>query len=401
MNKYAKLILNNLLDKYEHSVLSKHGSNKKLRIHIVVRKLFPKYDNSDYFEERLLIDEACYDLRDIHLCLLTVDDDGIDDIELNLFYIKKAYQHTNRIFIPERREKVIHLLEETSFSNEWMEEFRCDMIKKLSHFQSVYKYLNIDHIQEIQELICVLKALPMQDKEISFRKFSLEVLKDTKRLEKYKSRLLHIILDYCPEDFVDEEDAFAYFNIIKNPGFLYLRGHMTIELNGQVIDLGLLKSPFSLTSENIENLHILNIQDCRVMTIENLTSFYDIVLNDTLTIYLGGYHNALRRSLLTKIYTAYPHLYFYHFGDIDAGGFYIYYHLKEKTQIPFQMIKMDIQTLMLYKTYVKPLTQNDCRRLKSLQGKYHLEVIDYMLENNCKLEQEIVDFHDVEFKDFE
>lgn len=397
MNKYAKFILNTLLDRYERSVLSKQGSDKNLRIHIAIRKLFPKYDNSDYFEERLLIDEACHELNELHLCILSIDDDGIYDIELSLYYIEKAYRYARRTFVPEMRINVIHLLEQTKFSLEWLEDFRHDMLKKLSQFQSVHRYLNIDNIEEIKNMLRILKALPLQDKEISLRKFSLEVLKDSKLLEKFKTRLLHIILDYCPENLVDEEDAFAYFNIIKNPGFLYLRGHMTIELNGQVIDLGLLNSPFSLMSENIENLHILDIQDHHILTIENLTSFYDTVLDDTLIIYLGGYHNVLRRSLLTKIYAMYPYLDFYHFGDIDAGGFYIYYHLREKTRIPFQTIAMDIQTLKQYQSYLKPLTQNDYRRLKSLQEKYHLQVIDYMLENNCKLEQEIIDLQKYKF----
>lgn len=390
MNKYGKLVLNHLLDKYERSVLSKQGSDKHLRIHTPVRKLFPKYDNSDYYHERLLVDEALHDLRELHIVSLSMDLDGIDDIELSLFYIEKAYQYANRTFSLETRKTVIQLLEQTTFSYEWLETFRVDMLKKLSLFQSVYRYLNLDDILEIKDIFTVLKALPLQNYEISLRKFSLAILKDSKRLEVIKTRLLHILFDYCPESFADEDDAFAYFNIMKNPGFLYLRGRMVIELNGQVIDLGRLKSPFSLMSENIEQLHILDIQDQNVLTIENLTSFYDTVLDNTLVIYLGGYHNALRRSLLTKIYALYPHLKFYHFGDIDAGGFYIYYHLKEKTQIPFEMLGMDIPTLQHYQAYCKSLTQNDRRRLEKLQEKYHLEVISYMLKHNCKLEQEIV-----------
>ena len=61
MNKYGKLVLNHLLDKYERSVLSKQGSDKHLRIHIPVRKMFPKYDNSDFYHECLLFDEAFHD----------------------------------------------------------------------------------------------------------------------------------------------------------------------------------------------------------------------------------------------------------------------------------------------------------------------------------------------------
>lgn len=391
MNKYEKDILNVLLDKYERSVLSKQGSNKHLRIHISMHKLFPKYQNSDFYEERLTIDEILHDLAYQQILIITMSDEEIQDIELNLANVKKAYARVKRPLTIEKRQAIIQLFEQASFTVAWIETFRLDMIKRMSLFQSVHRYLNVDDFQETMDVIKVLNALPHQQTEISLRKFSLAVLKDSKRLENIKTRLYHIITDYYPESSTDEDEALASFNIIKNPGFLYLKGNLTIELNGQVIDLGRLNSPFSLMSENIAQLNILDIQDQQVLTVENLTSFYDTKLDDTLIIYLGGYHNALRRSLLTKIYSFNPSLSFYHFGDIDAGGFYIFYHLKEKTGISFQQLAMDISTLKQYQAYCKPLSTNDRRRLEKLQDKHHLEVINFMLDHNCKLEQEIVD----------
>lgn len=184
---------------------------------------------------------------------------------------------------------------------------------------------------------------------------------------------------------------FSHFNIIKNPGFIYLNGNIKIRLNGQIIDIGKLNSPFSLTTANIKFLEIIEIQDTKVLTVENLTSFYDTSLKDTLIVYLGGYHNALRRELLLKIYEFNSNLKFYHFGDIDAGGFYIYRHLLEKTNIPFELLAMDRETLIKYQDYTRPLTQNDQKRLRNLKTLINVDVIEYMLEHNCKLEQEIVE----------
>ena len=179
--------------------------------------------------------------------------------------------------------------------------------------------------------------------------------------------------------------------MIKNPGFIYLNGQIKISLNGQVVDIGKLNSPFSLTTENIKLLKILEIKDDNVLTIENLTSFYDTVLDNTLIIYLGGYHNALRRELLLKIFQFNSMLNYYHFGDIDAGGFYIYLHLIEKTKIPFKTIAMDKDVLIKYQEYTKRLTANDRKRLIKLKDVIDNDVIGYMLENDCKLEQEIVE----------
>ena len=167
---------------------------------------------------------------------------------------------------------------------------------------------------------------------------------------------------------------------------------MIIQIRNQVIDLNELHNHFAIASENISDLTILNIFAKRVMTVENLTSFHDLELDDTLIIYLGGYHNTLRRNFLLLIYEFLGNqVSYYHFGDIDAGGFYIYLNLVKKTHIPFQMYKMDIETLTKYKEYTRELTQNDRSRLIKLKEIYQNPVIDYMLENNIKLEQEIVE----------
>lgn len=65
--------------------------------------------------------------------------------------------------------------------------------------------------------------------------------------------------------------------------------------------------------------------------------------------------------------------------------------MKEKTNIPFQMLAMNKNVLEMYHEYTKKLTQNDRIRLEKIKEYIHDDVIDYMLENNCKLEQEIVD----------
>ena len=78
-----------------------------------------------------------------------------------------------------------------------------------------------------------------------------------------------------------------------------------------------------------------------------------------------------------------------HFGDIDAGGFYILEHLKTKTGIPFQPYRMNAETLKKYKKQAVPLTEHDRKRLQKLrQNPVYSETIRYMLENNIKLEQE-------------
>ena len=85
-----------------------------------------------------------------------------------------------------------------------------------------------------------------------------------------------------------------------------------------------------------------------------------------------------------------PKSVFRHYGDIDAGGFYILEHLKAKTGISFQPFRMDIAELERCRSHWLPLTENDRRRIHSILAKNppYSAVLRYMLDNNCKLEQE-------------
>ena len=52
---------------------------------------------------------------------------------------------------------------------------------------------------------------------------------------------------------------------------------------------------------------------------------------------------------------------------------------------------MDLETIKKYKDFTKKLTDNDRTRLKNLLGGEFDEVINYMLVNDCKLEQEAIE----------
>lgn len=83
------------------------------------------------------------------------------------------------------------------------------------------------------------------------------------------------------------------------------------------------------------------IEECTahaVVTVENLTSFYQYVFEgpkNHLAIYLGGYHNRVRRLILLKLWEYFADRgsspAFYHWGDMDLGGFRIWHHLKHNT----------------------------------------------------------------------
>ena len=52
---------------------------------------------------------------------------------------------------------------------------------------------------------------------------------------------------------------------------------------------------------------------------------------------------------------------------------------------------MDVATLEKYRAFTKKLTENDRSRLKNLLGGEFDAVVRYMLEHDCKLEQEAIE----------
>ena len=129
----------------------------------------------------------------------------------------------------------------------------------------------------------------------------------------------------------------------------------------------------------------------KVITVENLTTFYDFSEEGYIVLYLGGFHNHTKRTLIKKLHDSYPELLFFHFGDIDAGGIHILKHLRSKTGVAFLPYEMDVDTLVANKERWKELTDNDIKRLKKLDDEEFLGLINFMLSNNCKLEQEAIE----------
>ena len=57
---------------------------------------------------------------------------------------------------------------------------------------------------------------------------------------------------------------------------------------------------------------------------------------------------------------------------------------------------MDVKTLKANLQYTKKLTKNDKKRLAALAETEFGENVEFMLKNNCKLEQEAMDLMEIE-----
>ncbi|MCD8023224.1 MAG: DUF2220 domain-containing protein, partial [Lachnospiraceae bacterium] len=105
------------------------------------------------------------------------------------------------------------------------------------------------------------------------------------------------------------------------------------------------------------------------MTVENRTSWLRLKQAGVTFFYLGGYATRWQRDFLKQVYAENPDCQFLHFGDIDAGGFFIHEHLCRVTGIPFGMYRMSRAELQdaRFSSCLHPLTERDRVRLRSLQ----------------------------------
>lgn len=255
------------------------------------------------------------------------------------------------------------------------------------------EFIEIEDVASTRQMLKTIQAVEMNESPLYIREFSMIHFQDSKAFEKMEGRVSHVFKRFKPGcEAMDYGEILAEYGIYHTPNYVYLKGNAVVSIGKAKIDLSSLKQGLGISGEDIGRIRFCNTAGIRkVITIENLTTYFRWQEDDSLLIYLGGYHNRVRCVLLQEIYACCSKARYCHFGDIDAGGFEIYRNLCEKTGIPFETYKMDLETLRLYEKYGKPLTANDRKRLQSMRDREGLrELIQYMLDYDVKLEQECI-----------
>lgn len=405
--QFEKKLLNKLMDSYENSSLSR-GENK-VKIHISFRfnrKTVPQYfdENSGEYEE-------------IHAVVNQLEKQGwitvvwrngkkghiIEKVLLCEESLPDIYDYLKRLPKAEQEQETLKLLEswKNKLHTPGVLAFIERMTQRIRDGKTVKEYIDISQPEETKKLIQALSWVEENQSECFLREFSIRHFHDSKTFAALKGKTCRILEEELPEySDLENEELLAEYQIYHTPGYVYLKGAVCIEKQGITTDVSVFPNGIGFALETGEKEDNISLFSKRgkiqaVYTIENLTTFFRFQRPDSLVVYLGGYHNSQRRILLKKIQKTFPEAVFYHFGDIDAGGFYIYYHLVEKTGIPFLMYHMDLETLKQYEIYGKRLTDQDVKRLNALKEKTEniemRKTITYMLENHVKLEQECVE----------
>lgn len=389
MNKYGKKLLNELIDKYENSKVFTGQSKVNRKISLFVGRLFKEYLSESNLDIFVSVNEAISELVEKDFIYATAKNNVYDKVSLNIERIAAIYSYLERTLKKDVNMQLLSLLNLHKDDNDLLQKYSLAQEKRLKENRVVEGFNG--NIAEFRNLLICLSSIFLEEKEIYFRDFSLKALKDSKTFEKLKGKAQSILWKYG--NFADKDTIFEELNIIKTPSYVYFKGSGVFRLKEQEINIDSFNNGIGVSSKDLDDISFIKVYAENIVTIENLTSFYKSDKQNCFYIYLGGYHNAARRNLLKLICDANPHQKYFHHGDIDAGGFYIFKHLVEKSVINFVPLDMDIQTLIANKAYWKKLTDNDKTRLKKLRLPIFNDVIKFMLENNCKLEQEALELN--------
>ena len=436
MVPYDRKILNALLDSYENSLLS-IGENKRT---VHVDFVFTKKSIPEYF------DESSAEYESIHILMKGLEDKGfveilwkngrkdhqIERIRLNDDRVGDIYAILGRRPKGEREKELILLLEE--FMENLPEEscrrgmdeqfgmtdalvrdtvsyrFADYLRTRLCLHQTVKEYIDLVEPRDALRLLQAVRCVEWNEKDCYVREFSVRNFKDSKFFESIEHKVAGIFSRFRipakeeggrlgsavePEGLrdttVETEEILSEYGIYHTPNYVYLKGNVRLCVGAEILDLSLLSQGIGLSGEDLSLVGFSSLLGIRrVLTIENQTTFFRWKEEGCLIIYLGGYHNSVRRRLLQKIHRLLPSAEYFHFGDIDAGGFAILTDLRRKTGIPFQAYQMDVDVLRRYEAFGKRLTANDRKRLEKMlsAGTPWRDTIQYMLSHDVKLEQE-------------
>ena len=385
-NEIEKKILNELIDKYEKSKSFTNKNKVTQNFVVKIEKIFPKYNDHAYYDAFVEINDSIKALVRKSLVIAKEKSFNVfNEVKLNVDSIEEAYSYIKRKQKKETNIEILELLEKYKDKNEILNNYCLKQIENISLNKNVQYFNDLNELENI--LISIENILNVKE-ETYVRDFSVKFLKDSKTFESISNKVINLLFEYG--EYPDKDNILESLNIVKNPTYVNFKGSGILKIKDNVIDLSKLNGDIALSSKLIKDIESIKVTGNKVMTIENLTSFNTELTEGIFYIYLGGFHNQVREEFIKKIGEQNKDIEFYHFGDIDAGGFYIFENLINKTGIDFKPFNMDVGTLKKYNNYTKRLTDNDKERLKKLTSKHFEEVIQYMLENNCKLEQEAV-----------
>ena len=366
------IILNRLLNKFENSQHSRElgSSNKSVRLRIQYKEL-PEYNYEDA-ATRDGFNKAAKALESMGLVVISwgVGDSVMGSISLVLEQaaVEKTYMLTNRVHPLKIARQLLRMLEETlpSPRTQWIEQWRDFIVSEIEkRGMSAFFARNMSFANDFIKMLAQYDSL--RGASTTIRAFSISCFNDSKRFEnEFASKLISAagkfntdLGDAKNRGEVGARELLALLGIYSQPEVYHISGKCKIVMKNGVCDLcpmspyGIALSEHSLA--NIQSISLAGID--RILFIENLTNYNEYLRNEIseteLVIYHGGFFSPRKKQLLEllaksvtsgELHTDLKQIEINFWGDIDFGGFQMFYRLQSifPTLQPLRMASIDI-----------------------------------------------------------
>lgn len=396
---YKKAILDGLLKKYNNRYAKNITTNRRIMLKpIEVYKDYAK-NNAD-ISEKQGINEAVSILSDMGF--VTADylrfSDDIEKIYLSEEHIDALYEYLKDEYgvVPQSTiSKLVREIVKKYICTGGIVQKYCENI--LAQIEDPRCLLIPERIEENLKMFSFLQK---NKENLYVREVSMLVYGDSKWFENNNYEevctFMRTATGRIREEGERNDAILSFFYVIPAEQEIFLKGNWTIEWEQCVLDISKFQGGIAIASSDIQSIKNISVNSESVMTIENKTSFQRLKDGDSAMMYLGGFANRHQIEFLKKVISDNPNVRYYHFGDIDVGGFLIHKHLCRETAKKFELYCMGIQQLCdtRYCHCLRELSDNDRSRIEILIGEdTYSEVLKYMKEHNVKLEQEIVSYY--------
>lgn len=396
--EYKKEIIDGLLKKYNIRYARNITTNR--RIILKPTEVYKDYakNNAD-ISEKQGINEAVSVLTDMGF--ITADylrfSDDIEKIYLSEEKLDAIYEYLKEEYsvIPQSTisKRVHEIVEKYICTGEIVNKYCESILVQIENPRCILVP------EQIEANLKMFSFLEKNKEHLYIREASVLVYGDSKWFENNNYEevctFMRTAINRIREEGERNDAILSFFYVTPAEQEIFIKGNWRIEWDQYVLDVSKFQGGIAIASSDVQSIKNISVNSGSVMTIENKTSFQRLKDGDSAMMYLGGFANRHQIEFLKKVISDNPNVRYYHFGDIDVGGFLIHKHLCRKTAKKFELYCMGIQQLcdMRYSRCLSKLTDNDMSRLGSLMEEPYYDVLKYMQEHNVKLEQEIVSYY--------
>ncbi|GAB1475487.1 DUF3322 domain-containing protein [Bacillota bacterium] len=406
---YKSLILNRLLDRYEKSRHFTEGQSQRRIMLKMVQNDFPEYDIENPLIKETF-NSAISELTQKNLTgfdwLRYEEGNIIDKVWLNVSNIEEAYRHLGR---KPRRLVLDMLLDQViagkkKIAEGWILRYLEDVEHSVKERSSTAGLLPNDR-EQASALLRALQAIDaLQGEQRLERVFSLSCFGDSKYFERnIRAKTIGIIKRYYlgreAAGEMSDDEVLAQVGILKSPEQIDFKGAIVCTIGSKRIDFSIFIHGISINGTTVRDLKVEGMGDVRkILFIENKANYLQFVAENTddsiMVVFHGGFYSPVKGVFFQKLYDAASPagVEFFHWGDIDLGGFLIFNKLKTNIIPSLRAYRMDKSSLISRVRYATKFDSRYGEKLKILlrdpEYSEFYEVIEFMLEKAVKLEQE-------------